>query len=499
VENVATRQRVTMKPAARVPKLNLFSVLAWALILGLIALVAGALAVGAGGLLTYLYPAATLVVGAVLYWHRPALYLGFTWWLWFLTPEVRRLVDYQQGWNPVNPVMLAPFLVTWLASFALLYHLPKLQLKRYFPFGLIVLGLSYAYGVGAYWQGTLTATYDLLNWAVPVVFAFYLAVHWRAYPDYRRVVQRTFVWGVLIIGLYGVLQYYQPPAWDTYWMENAPIDSIGSPEPFEVRVFSTLNAPGVLAVVMMAGLLLTLSGGGLLRWPAAVPGYACFLLSLVRSAWGGWIVGLLFMIAQGGRFRMRLGATVLVMGLIAWPLLSVGPVAQTIDTRLQTLTEVEQDESFRQRQNFYAEFAPVALTNFVGEGLGSTGLATKLGTTGGTLGEFAVFDSGLMNIPFVLGWPGSLLYLAGSVWLLIRALRSGGARSDLFVLVSRGIVVAMLTQLLFFNSLVGTAGIVFWSFLGLTLAASTHVSAQGTKQPDRKGWKKSNEEEVAWR
>ena len=49
--------------------------------------------------LNYAYLAATLAVGALLYWRRPGLYIGFTWWLWFLTPEVRRLVDYQQGWT----------------------------------------------------------------------------------------------------------------------------------------------------------------------------------------------------------------------------------------------------------------------------------------------------------------------------------------------------------------------------------------------------------------
>jgi hypothetical protein len=464
-----------MKAVAREPELNLFSVLAWALILGLIALVAGALAVGASGLLTYLYPAAAMVVGALLYWRRPALYLGFTWWVWFLTPEVRRLVDYQQGWNPVNPIMLAPYLVAGLASFALLHHLPKLQLSRLFPFGLIFLGLFYAYGVGAYRLGTLNATYDLLNWAVPVLFAFYLAVHWHAYADHRRAIQRTFTWGVLVMGLYGLLQYFNPPTWDRYWMQNAPISSIGTPEPFEVRVFSTLNSPGYFSLVMMAGLLLTLSGGGLLRWPAAVAGYASFLLSLVRSAWGGWIMGLLFMIAQRGRFRLRLTATVLVMGLIAWPLLSVGPIAETVDERLQTVTNLEEDTSFNARLAFYAEFAPTAFFNPEGEGLGSTGLATKLGTAGGELGQFANFDSGLMNIPFVLGWPGALLYVTGLVWLLSYALRSGRSGSDLFATASRGIVVAMLTQLVFVNALVGlSAGMVFWSFLGSSLAARSY-------------------------
>jgi len=470
-----------MKPKRTGPalRLNLLTIVLWAAILGLIALVAGALAAGASGVLTYLYPAATLVVGALLYWHRPALYLGFTWWLWFLTPEVRRLVDYQQGWNPVNPIMLAPYLVAGLASFALLYHLPKLQLSRLFPFGLIFLGLFYAYGVGAYRSGTLNATYDLLSWAVPVLFAFYLAVHWHAYADHRRAIQRTFVWGILVMGLYGLVQYFNPPAWDRYWMENAPMGSIGYPEPFEVRVFSTSNSPGTFAYIMMAGLLLTLSGGGLLRWPAAVAGYASFLLSLLRAAWGGWIMGLLFMIAQRGRFRLRLTATVLVMGLIAWPLVTFGPIAETVDERLQTVTELEEDTSFNQRLAFYAEFAPTAFFNPEGEGLGSTGLATKLSTAGGELGQFADFDSGLMNIPFVLGWPGALLYVTGLVWLLSYALRSGRSGSDLFAAASRGIVVAMLTQLVFVNALVGlSAGMVFWSFLGSSLAArSYHAKA----------------------
>jgi hypothetical protein len=472
-----------MKPKRTEPtlRLNLPTIVPWAAIVGFVSLVSGGIVIGIGGLLVYLFPVSALAVGLLLYWRYPNLYLGFTWWLWFLTPAVRRLVDYQEGWNPTNPIMLAPYLVAGLASFALLHHLPKLQLSHLFPFGMIFLGLFYAYGVGAYTGGTLIATYDLLSWAVPVLFAFYLAVHWHAYPDQRRVIERTFVWGILVMGLYGLLQYFNPPAWDRYWMESAPISSIGTPEPFEVRVFSTLNSPGVFALVMMGGLLLTLSGGGLLRWPAAVAGYASFLLSLVRAAWGGWITGLLFMVAQRGRFRLRLSATVLVMGLVAWPLLNVGPIAETVDARLQTVTELEEDTSFNARLAFYAEFAPTAFFNPIGEGLGSTGLATKLGTAGGELGQFASFDSGLMNIPFVLGWPGASLYVAGLVWLLSYALRSGRSGSDLFAVASRGIIVAMLTQLVFVNVLVGSsAGMVFWSFLGSALAArSYHAKAAG--------------------
>ena len=92
--------------------------------------------------MNYAYLAATLAVGVLLYWRRPGLYVGFTWWLWFLTPEMRRLSDYVQGWNPINPVMLAPYLVSALAIFTLMHHLPKLQLNRFFPFVLIFLVFS---------------------------------------------------------------------------------------------------------------------------------------------------------------------------------------------------------------------------------------------------------------------------------------------------------------------------------------------------------------------
>ncbi len=469
-------QRIETKPATPALRVSLSAVVPWASILGLVALVLGGLAANAGSLLEQIYPLAALAVGALLYWRYPALYLGFAWWIWLLTPEVRRLVDYQQGWNPENLIMLAPLLVTGLTFFTLLRHLPKLQYYRLLPFGLVFLGLFYGYSVGIYRGGWQASTYDLLNWLVPVVFAFYLTVHWRNYPRFRQAIQRTFVWSILVMGVYGTLQFLDPPMWDQYWMTNAPMSSIGSPEPFEVRVFSTLNAPGPFAVVVMAGLLLLSGGrGGLVRWTAAGAGYVSFLLSLVRAAWGGWVVGLIFIALQRGRFSPRLLVGLVITGLIALPLLTVGPVADIIDPRLQTVTNLQQDTSANERQEFYLEFAQRALLNPAGEGLGRTGVATKL-STGGELGEFGNFDSGLLNIPFVLGWPGALLYVGGLAWLLFYAMRSRGSRSDLFAVASRGIVVAVLTQLLFVNTLTGVTGMVFWCFLALAFAGQTYQS-----------------------
>ena len=424
-------------------------------------------------LLQWLYPLAAIVIGAPLYLRYPALYVGFTWWVWFLTPEVRRLVDYQQGWNPGNPVMLAPYLVAGLTFFALLRHLPKLQFRRLFPFGLIFLALLYGYSVGIFRAGPASATFDLLSWLVPVVFAFYLVVHWRSYPRYRQVVRRTFVWGVLVMGLYGLLQFFVLPPWDRYWMLHAPLESIGQAKPFEVTVFSTLNAPGPFAVVLMAGLLILFTGGGVLRWPSVAAGYVSFLLTLVRSAWGGWVLGVLFLASHRNRFRSRMVVALTMAGLAIWLLLTLGPVGERIDARVQTLHNLEQDTSFKAREKSYWELLPQALLDPVGEGLGSIGVATKLKSSGGELGRVENFDSGLLSIPWVLGWPGTLLYVGGLTWLLFYALRAR-SQSDLFATASQGIVIAALAQLVFGLALSGVAGMVLWSFLGLSLVAERY-------------------------
>lgn len=441
------------------------------------------MAPGVSGIVKLAYPMIALLSGSLLYWRRPTLYVGFAWWVWLLTPGVRRLIDYHQGWDPQNVVMLAPFLVTSLTSFTLLKHSPKLQLARYAPFGLVLLGLLYGYAVGVLNVGPSAATFDLLNWLVPVLLAFYLTVNWRDYPGYRETVRRVFTWGALLLGGYGLIQYFSPPPWDRYWMLSAPIGSIGLPEPFGVRVFSTLNSSGPFAVVIMAALLLLLTGQGPTRWPAALVGLVGFLLSLVRSAWGGWILGALFIASRMGRPRLRLLGALAVTALVAVALLSFGPLADTVGSRLQSLTDLDEDTSLTQRLEFYADFAPQAFLTPLGDGMGSTGLATKLSTSGGDLGELGDFDSGIMTIPFVLGWPGTVLYAGGLALLLLPALR-GGSSPDPFATASQGIVLAVLAQLVFDDFLVGVTGAVFWTFLGLSLASKSYHTALDTEDKE---------------
>jgi hypothetical protein len=453
-------------------KFRLSSLVSLAAILGLVLVVAGCVLTNRGGLLNLLYPLCALLVGGLLYRRNPTLYVGFVWWLWFLTPEVRRLVDWQSGYQPESTVALTPFLVSGLTFFTLLRHSPKLQNFPFLPIGMAVVGLLYGFGVGVLKVGVFAVAFDLLNYIVPVIFAFYLIVNWRDYPAYSRVTQRTFAWGLLLMGLYALLQFFVLPTWDRVWMDNAEMPSIGQPEPFEVRVWSTLNSPGPFANVIMAGLLVLLSSGASRYWPALVAGVVSFLLSLVRSTWGAFVVGLCFLAANRGRSRSRLLATLAVVGLLLWPLVSLGPVADAINTRLETFGNIQGDTSFRERLAFYGQVAPRAFLNPLGEGLGNTGVAVRLGNEGSGP---EVFDSGIMAITLTLGWPGTLLYAGGLIWLSLHALR-GTKRPDDFAAASRGILAGMLTLLLYGNIATGVSGMLLWYFLGLAVAARVYYA-----------------------
>jgi hypothetical protein len=444
----------------------------WGIVVGFAAFVAGALAAGAGEIVHLLFPAAALVVGITLYLLHPTLYLGFTWWLWFLTPEVRRIVDYQIGWNPISPVVIAPYLVTGLTAFTLLRYLPHLiQRPGLFPFALILVGLDYGYTVGLVRAGPLPATYGLLTWIAPVVFGFHVAVGWRQYPLYRDAIQRIFLWGVLAMGVYGIVQFFIVPPWDAYWMEVAPMVSIGRPEPFEVRVWSTMNAPGPFALVMMAGLLFAFAARGRWQLIAGVPGYVGFLLSLVRSAWLGWAVGALFLLGRvQARQKVRLIAVACAIALLALPLLRLEAVAEKVTDKFETMQNLEEDLSWRARLALYRDFSLESLTNVVGEGIGSTNLATKLANEG-QLGRYSTVDSGILEVVFVLGWPGTVLFVGGLGWLLTVSFARGASHDDLAAQAAGAIVLATLAMLLSSNTLLGVGGMVFWSFLGLTLSA----------------------------
>ena len=428
-----------------------------------------------GTVLTLAFPVFATLTGLWLYFRSPARYVGFMWWLWFLSPEVRRLADWSKGaFTPTSLIQIAPLAVTMISGLSLIRHYPVLAQRRGLPVLLILAGLAYGFMVGVVSSGPLAATYDLANWVYPILIGFHIMANTRDYPAYRDTIVNTFIWGMLVMGAYGLVQFFLMPQWDALWMLGSQMNSQGDPVRMGVRVFSTMNSSGPFAFAMMGAMVYVMAANHRVRWVAAGLGFLSFGLSLVRSTWGGWVIALLIqLVKSNNRVRLRIvGSAVLLAGLCV-PLLAVGPVADRMQARLQTIANLHDDQSYAARNAFYASFAKTAFTDVSGEGLGATGTSTKLSNDGGELGKYGNFDSGVMNIPFVLGWPGTLLYLSGIVWLLARAvLASFRMRDDKFVSASISLGLAIFAMLVFTNSLVGTGGLLLFMSLFSILSAA---------------------------
>lgn len=477
-------------PAVRFP-LALQPAPAWLAILALVFCSGVAILLGAGNLLRLGFPLGCFAVGLFLYQRYPILYVGFTWWLWFLTPFIRRLIDYRTGWLEPNPVLLAPYLATVVTIATFLRHLPRLYRQDGLPFLLSFIAVIYGFLIGlvnsmfgisnkiTFLQKILESaigkfdftytpigvTVATLEWLTPVLFSYHLFINWQYYPEYRQNTQRIFCWGVLLTGVYGVLQYLVAPGWDRMWLWNVietGNTSFGRPEPLGIRVFSTMNAPGPYAMFMVAGLLLLLSGQGVIRFLATTVGYLAFLLTLSRTAWLSWSLGILiFITSLKPRFQMRLLVTLLVIGVCAFPLTTIEPFSEIISTRLQTFSNVQQDGSFQARAGIYDKVLGLALFELIGNGFGLPGM-----------------DSAIIDMFLSIGWLGFLPYIGGIILLVFKLLQSSKSGFDPFVSAGTAISLSILATLGLGNPLSEVTGVILWSFLGIALAGHKYYQYQ---------------------
>jgi hypothetical protein len=419
---------------------------------------------GLSTVLNLLFPVGAIAVGLILFFQAPLLYLGFTWWIWFLAPLVRRLADYRGSFTEPSPILLAPFLVTLITLITVFHAIPRAKKQGSVPFILTLTGVLYGYLIGVTQSSPISASVKVLEWLSPITFGLHLFVNWPEYPSYRRLTQRIFLWGVLITGFYGVFQFMVAPEWDRFWLINLADRSVsfGLPEPFAIRVWSTMHGPLVFADFMMAGLLLLTSSTNPLGFTAIVVGYLSFLLSMVRTAWLGWIIGMInLFVFLTPKLQIRLTLFVLIAFLAIFPFTFLEPFASVINARLQSFSGLSNDQSAMDRQSSYAELLGKALTNVLGEGIG------------GQNADF-VFDSAILEGLFTLGWFGGVFYFGGMILLLSRLIGNVKKSSDVFSHAAYSIVLGMIVQVPLGSVIRGFPGVILWGFLGIGLAAQKY-------------------------
>ncbi|MCX5767559.1 MAG: O-antigen ligase family protein [Gemmatimonadetes bacterium] len=422
------------------------------------------------------YALAAGFVALVLHTRDPVAYMSFTLWMWFVSPFVRRVLDMHHGWNPTSPALLAPQFAAAVAVMTLARRARSLRNPLFAPYLLVLAALAYGYSVGIINAGIVPATYALVTWLAPAFFGLFLAVEWRRYPAMREELLHTFRIALPLLAAYGVYQFVRLPQWDSGWMRNADLRSIGLPLPFLVRVFGTLNTPGPFAAVLLTGVLMILPTKGWFRYVSVTLSLLALLLTRTRSAWVAFIVGLFVsQLSQPLSQMPKRTITLIAVALMALPLATMPQFRSSIASRLNTFSNLRGDNSFMKRVAFSSVTASNIVESAEGAGLGSTGGATKLSNTKG----MRSLDNGFLEIFYVLGWPGGTAFFLGIAGLLVQSARFAETRADSFAGTARATAVALLSMIPVGDVFTGATGLLLWAMVGFGISAHAYHTTTG--------------------
>ncbi|QGZ53975.1 glycosyltransferase family protein [Paraburkholderia acidiphila] len=416
-----------------------------------------------GRLLELTFMPMGVAVSFWLYRRYPAHYLSFVCWLFFLTPEVRRFADYYNGvFNSTSIIMTTPIFAACVSGLSMVLNYRQLGQRRAAPLLMMLIAVMYGYVMGVAQFGIMPATFTVIGWLQPIFIGWYIQLNWRLYPLFRRVLFKTFIYGTILMGFYGIYQYVSPPPWTVFWLVKSGMDSSsGTPVPFGMRICSTMNSTGPFAITMMVGLLMSLASRSKMKIAAGVAGVPALLFTAVRTSWGALVIGLIYPLAMlDVRSRLRLVMAVFLFAGLCTPMLMIDQISAPIVRRMSTIGNLSDDNSFQARQGFYTNFSAIAEESFAGHGMGSTGLASKLADPHAQI--IASLDSGVVDVMWVLGWPGGLLYVAGLFALLWRAFLASLSRpGDRFAISGVGAAISILAIMVMIDTMQGASGMYF--------------------------------------
>ncbi len=283
--------------------------------------------------------------------------------------------------------------------------------------GVVVVALGLALGTGALADPVLTA----MRWLAPPWVAVYVCARADALAALRRDgVHRTFRLALPMIALYGLAQFVAIAPWDAYFMQAAPIDSIGYPEPFQVRVFATMNSPGSFTAMLGTGTLLLLPTTKGLGWIGILLSAAALFLTTQRAALGALVIAILAMLlmSRDPATRRSIGRTAVAVAAVCGIMLSVPGAARKLMTTAASISQLDQDGSAQARWQQYDDLLPLLDGHEFGRGLGwaTNSLYVHVDNN-------ISLDSGLIDIFVGLGLPGGMVFLAALGMLSFEGVR----------------------------------------------------------------------------
>ena len=423
-----------------------------------------------GNLVRFAFPVYVLAASMALVLSRRGLYPAFIIAVFAYAAFLRRVADYSGGFVLFNPILLAPYLGLLPTVPSLVRRVLGRRSGSVWPFVVFLSCMAYGTFVAILNGAALVSTfYEPIRWLMPISLCAFILDQ----PAQGERIRRNLVASLLVIlpvlVIYGVYQYFVAPVWDVSWMINIDNPTFGLPEPFKIRVFSTMNAPfSVAAFATMAMILL--AGEGLLGLAVAGLGIPLLALTLVRTAWVGLVVGFLVLFLNAPPSRQALlllgslGIVFACMLIISSPV--VPPqVATTITDRLATFQDLKTDDSANERLGVYDAFYNRLADNPFGEGFGVNQSIVTLQNKQAN----QALDSGILETYLVFGVvAGSAYFLALGALVLdaLRLTRHSPAR----LAGCMAVVSSVLAMSFFGSAQVGEVGVMEWAALGIMLA-----------------------------
>ena len=409
-----------------------------------------------GNLLQLVMPVSTALIGGMLLREKPAAYIRLVFWSWFLSAFVRRVVDDRCGFVDQNLIIATPMLVSGISVLGLWDRRSTLfKSKELMPFILCLAGFFYGFCVHLLLKPSPKLAYAVLQWASPICFGLYLALYPERALLYRKVVTSTLLQGLLGLGLYGLYQFFVMPSWDVYWLTNVMVasdaTSFGRAEPGQLRVWSTLNAPGIFAVVLVTGMVLLFFYKSRWKVLAMLLATVNLGLTLIRTEWIGLVLALALLVFSLDRRQLFRYALTLVLFCACLPVLTFIPaIDKVVNERIETFKDPSSDTSYQDRREASEQATRMLLAN-------------PLGTE--HLSESKV-DNGFLDMLLSLGLPGGLAYLSGVIWLLLSPSRYRRCHSP-FLKSCHARAFALIVTLLSGNILIELPGALLWICLAL--------------------------------
>ncbi|AHV95887.1 O-antigen ligase family protein [Paenibacillus sabinae] len=418
---------------------------------------------------------------------KPRLLVSYTLLVWAVAPELRRLADWSEGtYHSVSLLSLAPLLAGATVAIPVLREIHTLKRPHMRLMLLFAIPLGYATLIGLAKNG-VGSVYDLLNYLVPLLLLLYFAVTPFTARDIDRLLG-TYANIAVLVAVYGIIQYLTVPAWDAFWMQNSGMNSIGTPHPLEVRVFSTLNSPGPAATFLVFALvpmILEKRWRGAFSWIGVLLVVVCLLTTLVRASWLLMLVMLLVYIASSsskGKWKTLIQVVFVALALF-WIVPKL-PGAEGLTARMETLSSIQEDRSYNDRLNLLGTMIPAIKSNPVGQGIGSVGQSTKIGNSG-ELGEYGIMDNGFIALMLTFGAPGGLLFFIalGAVAKQIYGRVVGMIRLQLYGRLALAAWVGAVVGLVSDNGFSGLKAYLIWMLIGLGLGVRELIET-GRKEAD---------------